>query len=150
MRQQIAAAYQLKAFAGRYEDMPWVETLDEPRQRVDLRTLGPFDAVVLGWASLSHLRTDDQCVAALRALATLTAGPLLVSYFARKETERGEAFSVDLGYYREFSERQFEEVAARAGLAIVERDHETGWPYAVLRPMAGRTNPAAASGGSVR
>lgn len=149
MRQQIGSSYQLGAFVGRYEDLPFVETLDEPRQRADLRTLGPFDAVILGWASLSHLRTDDQAVAALRALGALTAGPLLVSYFARKDTERGEAFSVDLGYYREFSERQFEDIAARAGLAIVERDHETGWPNAVLRPMTGGEKEAVPSG-SVR
>jgi hypothetical protein len=149
MRLQIGSSYQLRVFTGRYEGLPFVETLDEPRQRVDLRTLGPFDAVILGWASLSHLRTDDQAVAALRALGSLTAGPLLVSYFARKDTERAEAFSVDLGYYREFSDRQFEGFAARAGLHLVERDHESGWPNAVLRPIAAKEKQAGPSGDSV-
>ena len=135
MRERISRATQLAAFVGRYQDLPFVTSLDASPERVDLRTWAPFDAVILGWASLSHLRADVECVAALRELAALTNGPLLVSYFGRRASERGEAFSIDLGFYRELSDTQFDSCVAAAGLTIIEREHESGWPNAVLKSV---------------
>jgi hypothetical protein len=133
MREHIDSSAALSVFIGRYQALPFVETLERPAARVDLRGVAPFDAVLLGWASLSHVRTDDDCVAVLQSLGALTAGPLLISYFARRASEPPKSFSVDLGFYRELTTPQLDACIARAGLVIVERDDQGGWPNAVLR-----------------
>jgi hypothetical protein len=48
-----------------------------------------------------------------------------------------DAFSVHIGYYHVFDEREIVDLAHRAGLHVVHLssdERETSWPHAVLTP----------------
>ncbi|MGE0705630.1 MAG: hypothetical protein AB7P22_17015 [Vicinamibacterales bacterium] len=124
---------------------------------MDLRKLAPLDAAIFGWGSFSHLIHDSTRVAALTAVGQLTQGPVLVSYFwnaahdttppagsgplnaLRRRALRRESafFAPSLGYARNVSETDMQDMAGRAGLEVVHLDNETGWPHAIVRRLAG-------------
>jgi hypothetical protein len=128
----------IEILVGRYENLPLVSSLAQPRLAIDLRSRAPFDAAIMGWASISHLRTDERCIETLRQIGRLTNGPILVSWFpasAARSSAGSESgwFSAHIGYYREFSGAEFRALAERAGLEVVHFDDEGNWPNAVLR-----------------
>lgn len=68
----------LRTGIGTYADLPHLRALDG--SALDLRSQH-FSAAIIGWASFSHLRSDADRIATLRAFGALTDGPILVSYF---------------------------------------------------------------------
>jgi hypothetical protein len=141
----------LRAFYGGYEHLPVLPTRgDVPG--ADLRQLEPFDAAILGWASFSHLTNDERRVDALRQMAALTRGPILVSYFstmaeggtdsastgirgalARRAGRWGRAmFAPGIGFARLLSTDDLEAMAGRANLRVMHVEREANFPNAIL------------------
>jgi len=119
----------IEILVGRYEGLPFVNSLTQPPVAVDLRSRAPFDAAILGWISFSHLRSDERCIEALRQIGNLTMGPILVS--AQPPT-RSIGFSVHMGHYRGLSSAEIGKLAERAGLAVLHVDETDNWSYAVV------------------
>lgn len=135
MTRAKVSAGSVEVLVGRYEELPYLATLDDLTTRIDVRRYGPFGGVLLGWASFSHLRSDKQCVETLRQARELTAGPIFISYLSqlagRSGSESRNEFSIDIGYYRPLSEGRVALLADEAGLRIVEEDHYNGWSVLV-------------------
>jgi hypothetical protein len=138
-------------YRARYSDLPAAHTLDG--SVVDLSTQARFEGGILGWASFSHLPSDAERVTALRNVAALVDGPVLVSYFGWVRPEKppaptglrrlvlrwvgerrpGSLFSIDVGLYRQLTEQDVRSLAAAAGLRVLAIDMAAQWPNAVLR-----------------
>ena len=132
--------FPIETFVGRYEDLPIVKSLARPPIATDLRSRAPFAAAIMGWVSLSHLRTDELCIDALRQIGHLTRGPILVS---SHPGDNSIGFSAHMGYYRGFSSADIGVLGERAGLEIVYLDDGDNWPYAVFRATPSvRTAPS--------
>jgi hypothetical protein len=132
----------VETLVGRYEDLPILSSLAQPPVAVDLRARAPFEAAIMGWASLSHLRTDERCINTFRQIGTLTRGPILVSCYPGHDG-RSSGFSATIGHYRGFSGAQMRALAERAGLEVVHVDDEDNWPHAVVRACATRVHTIA-------
>jgi len=94
---------------------------------VNLAERPPFDAALFGWISFSH-GADATRIDALCRVASLTRGPIVVSYFpasARAPRAHQATFSVWIGYCREISPEELRGFARAAGLAVTHID-ETG------------------------
>jgi hypothetical protein len=136
---QVCDGLPIESLNGRYEDLPFVSSLSNPPTSIDLRSRAPFSAAILGWASLSHLRSDHQCIGTLRQFGELTRGPILVSYFP---SSGGPArrFRVNVGFYRPLTGANIRTLAEHAGLDVLCLDDENHW-HAVLRSSSsGTTN----------
>jgi hypothetical protein len=122
-------------YEGRYETLPMV--VEPNGARVDLSARAPFDAAIFGWASYSHLRTDALRIDALRAMARLARGPILLSYFPFADARRAESaegsFGLFTGYFRDLTEDDVRAQAEAAGVDVLWLLHDTGWPRAILR-----------------
>jgi hypothetical protein len=137
-----------------YEDLPALESV-EGGHAARLSELGPFDGAVFGWGSFTHLRTHADRSAALKAIADVTRGPILVSFIAvrasrgsrprrikswllaRRGREPWDDFSIHMGFRHPVSEEEVTALADEVGLGVLElefRGGETFAPYAVLRP----------------
>lgn len=142
----------IEVFEGGFGDLPRLRTAGRGGPITDLSARARFEAAVLGWASFSHLRHDRDRVEALREMARLTRGPILVSYFGRTEAEAesetgpggsvpgrsaqhgpGASFSVQVGFYRALAESEVRRVVAEAGLEVAAIDGTTNWPHAIVR-----------------
>jgi SAM-dependent methyltransferase len=141
-------------FRASYEEMPRLCPVRPGDPVADLGEMGSFDAGILGWASFSHLRTEERRVETLKAFARATHGPLLVSFWSRSEAtgvpekpgrlrrllpgrfnrESGSRFGPAVGYYYLFSETELTAVARQAGLDVIHYNAEEldNWPHAVL------------------
>jgi hypothetical protein len=130
------AAARVETYLGRYETLPIVHRLDDGAPR-DLTGPPHFDAGIFGWASYAHVRTDARRVAAVRHMAALCRGPIVISFYpARPDDRRRDAFSVTIGVYHLTDEAEIRQVAAAAGVDVLElsMDARDGrWPFAVLR-----------------
>lgn len=121
----------------------------------------PFDAVVLGWASFTHLTDADARSSLLAALRALAPGaPVLLSYLgpdddgrANGRVERlraplrrwlslalgrppaapGEGFVPGAGFFQRFTATEIERLAAEAGYTVASSALEP-YPHAVLVP----------------
>lgn len=147
-------------YSGAYEELPFVRTVP-CGQRVDLRRLRPFDAGLLGFGSYSHLRREEDRVAALRAFGELTGGPVIVGFLGvrpegsqpntrrarlhrklprREGRELDDRFSVYLGFHHRVSRSEFEVTARSAGVDVITAgfDERDRWPHAVIRCTQGR------------
>ena len=96
---------------------------------------GPFEAVIVGWGSLSHLATLDEAAALIRALRGVCPfGPILISYMRKiadtrmrrlcqapfrilgANRERFDwAYRLRFALFRKFDEDQIAMLAERAG-----------------------------------
>ena len=123
----------IESLVGRYEDLPFVTSLSHPPVTIDLRCHLPFAAAVLGWGSISHIRSDEHCIATLRQFECLTRGPILISYFPGFSGPN-RRFTANAGYYRQFKSAEICAFAKDAGLEVVHLDDE-GMPHAVLRGL---------------
>lgn len=117
-----------------------------------------FDAVILGWGSLTHVTKHEDHVAVLRAIRTLAPkAPLLFSFFLRKDDARGKSVQLRRGLRRVFSAvggasppegvgyelgggfvywftaLEVHELAMKTGYAVDTLDI-TSFPHAVLVP----------------
>lgn len=69
-----------------YEDLT---SAGPPRAALkELRALAPYDAVLLGWGSFTHVPGESSRLEILRALRRLSDGPVLLSYW-RTRTDSG-------------------------------------------------------------
>jgi hypothetical protein len=136
------------AFRARYSDLPILGPARIGEASLDLRGGPPFDAGILGWASLSHLATDRARLETLRWFAALVAGPVLVSFFTRQDpgaaapassTPRA-AFTMRIGHYALLGRDELDDLARRAGMSVdaVDLNYLEGWPNAILRRTAAR------------
>jgi len=142
----------VEVFEGGFGNLPRLRSAGRAGEVTDLSARARFDAAVLGWASFSHLRHDRDRVEALRGMARLTCGPILVSYFGRMDDEAGSEtessatarsrsgrhgpganFSVQVGFYRALAQSEVRRVVAEAGLDVVAIDGSTEWPHAIVR-----------------
>ena len=128
----------IEMFTGRYQDLPMLTSANGSTAAVDLRTRPPFAAAMFGWASFSHIRTDAERINALRHLAALTEGPILLSYFsymAERAATRSqqESFAMQVGYFRQLNEADVRGLVSEAGLQVVELKHDDGWPWGIVR-----------------
>ena len=143
----------VRAFLGRYEDLPTVRTPDG-RSVVDLGGMRKWDAALIGWTSYSHLRRSTDRSAALKAMAALTDGPVVASFYTRPATPvrgglrgrldtlgrrtGGDAFSPYIGFYHWSSPDELANEVKAAGLITVAQcwEYTDGrWPWiAVTRP----------------
>ena len=157
MAERSTTDSRLGAYVGAYEELPLLRPIRGSDAAIDLTAAPPFDASVLGWGSFSHLRTDPARERTLSAFGGLTRGPVVVSFLkmgrapsarpavararrrlrARRARDDRDAFSVHIGYYHVFDEREIVDLAHRAGLHVVHLssdERETSWPHAVLTP----------------
>lgn len=147
----------------------WVEAVHSARHGADsVDASGPiahiaattYDAVILGWGSLSHIMSARQRAAIWAAADLTTGGPILASFYMqhRHVAGRGERFGRSLGEpigrLRNLERRQgavkfahwggfsepltFDEVEAVA--TSLERGTSWGlrtqWPYVTFHPRA--------------
>lgn len=137
----------LQVFEGRYETLPDLIEIDggmAPR----LEDLGPFDAAIMGWGSLAHVRRADDRVSAIRSMVAVVAGPILVSVYPplwRQTTGHavsqwlygdGAVFSPGLGRVQTFTEAQFRDLLSDAQVEVLAFDPESrpdNWPHAIVR-----------------
>lgn len=119
-----------------------------------------YDAVVLGWASVTHLTDDRELRALLAALRSLApTAPVLLSYLGPDDDGRangrvealrrplrsalarvtgrhvaeGEGFAPGAGFYRRFAPAQMEALAAEAGYRCALHRVQP-YPHALLVP----------------
>jgi SAM-dependent methyltransferase len=144
----------VRALYGGYEDLPTLPASGTIAAS-DLRDAAPFDAAIVGWASFSHLTNDSRRIDALRKMAALTRGPILISYFSRqadggvssgarsglrgmlnrRSARWGHAmFTPTAGYARLLSTEDIEQFAGHAGLSVARVDPEANFPNAILIP----------------
>jgi hypothetical protein len=152
---RAAGMSNLTAFAGRYEDLPWLSA-SENGARVNLQDVRPFDAAILGWASYSHLRTAASRRTALERVAAVTTGPILLSFYlcptppppsrvrawlaGRRLWSPTDRFTPAVGFYHLSTKDELLDELAAAGLEVVEfsaDDLDGRWPYCVARRIAG-------------
>jgi hypothetical protein len=150
MREGGAAAEHITACVGSYETLPAMRTLDG--RRLSLDDGPPFAAGICGWASVAHVRTDAARVKALRAMAALVAGPILLSVYAPTWSPSAQAgfrggvsrwlygdgamFLPGIGWVQTFEEAALRDLISRAGLEIQRLDvcaAIDNWPHAVVR-----------------
>lgn len=109
----------------------------------------PFDGVILGWGSLSHILDPGERAALLQAVRTLApAAPVFLTYMrhAAVESTRAAAtlagpaaeegpvgFAAHTGYYRTLSEPQVAALANGAGYEVV-LSQAAPYPHALLVP----------------
>jgi hypothetical protein len=127
----VCGGLPVESLLGRYEDLPVLNSLSQPPASIDLRSRPPFAAAILGWGSISHLRSDRCCIEALRQFGTLTHGPILVSWVGRGFSGKKMSFNVYRGYCRGFTADEISQMAEDAGLAVVDCGDDGFW--AVLR-----------------
>ncbi len=72
-----------EALAGACHGQSW--TLTHEAVAAGRGPTGPYDAVLLGWGSLSHVLEDSDRRALMRRCAALTDGPILASVFLRDD-----------------------------------------------------------------
>jgi hypothetical protein len=164
MVQHAPLGVSVDALIGRYEELPWL-TDAATGASVDVRLRGPFAAVLLGWASFSHLRTRAARVAALRVLGELTTGPLVLSFYTRRPRStpasglwprlayvlgiqfEGDLFTPYVGFYHLSDPTELADEVGEAGLAILQGSFDEldgRWPYLVVRRGSGQ-NPVTSS-----
>lgn len=140
---------------ARYEDLL---RPDHPAT-VALWARAPFDAIVLGWGSFSHVPRATQRLAILRALHSLTEGPVLLSYWSTRmqrrlvgrarslgeslgnrlrapaggDTSAADCVAPHCGYAHCFSEPELAALAGQAGYRAT--CHTDVYGHATLTPM---------------
>ena len=101
----VCGGLPVESLLGRYEDLPVLNSLSQPPAPIDLRSRPLFAAAILGWGSISHLRSDQCCIETLRQFGRLTHGPILVSWLSLALCRKKRSFTVYDGYSRCFHRR---------------------------------------------
>ncbi len=126
----------------------------------DVVASGPFDGVILGWGSLTHLMTSEEHLELLKATrACAPCGPTLISFFMRptapngnserlraglralfstlgaKQPPDGIGYEMGTGFVYYFTEEEVHRLAFEAGYEVAHlRAHS--FPHAVLKPLS--------------
>ena len=142
-----AARDRCRVFVGRYEALPAVSRLDGTIEEFEE---GSFDAGIMGWGSVAHVRRDEERVEAVRAFVRLVRGPVLISVYpelwspGRGRLDRwlsadGAVFSPGLGRVQTYDAPRFRGLLERAGVEVLALDTSMridNWPHAVVRKPA--------------
>jgi hypothetical protein len=168
---QAPALKDVTFLCGSYEDLAEPDSAAAGRFCHAIETNAPYDAVLLGWGSFSHVPTAGLRAALLKKLRKLCpSGPVLVSFFmdpdhatrdrrrawklgyqvgrtvARKNVsslDPGDFFAPGQGLSHVFTEQEFEELATSAGYRVLLRPRqEWDYPHATLRPLAVKNQAA--------
>lgn len=141
----------LQVFEGRYETLPDLMEIDGGGLR-RLEQLGPFDAAIMGWGSLAHVRRAADRVSAIRSLVAVVSGPILLSVYpplwspspGRGVSQwlygEGAVFSPGLGRVQTFTDAQFRDLLSDAQVEVLAFDSQSrpdNWPHAIVRRQAG-------------
>jgi SAM-dependent methyltransferase len=143
----------VRGFIARYEDLPVLRPAGAAGG-ADLTGLPRFDAALFGWTSFSHLRGRARRVEALRAMAAVTDGPVILSFYLSR-TRPGSAsgrlrrlaealgfrpgadqFTTHVGYYHLSTPEELRADVRDAGLEIVVESYDDSdgrWPYVAVR-----------------
>jgi hypothetical protein len=142
---------------GRYEDLPRLRRA-ATHAEADVRALGPFSVALFGWTSFSHIRRSAERVAALRAASSVTDGPVVISFFLRRDgpggpqrlTQRvgkalglaydGDQFTPYIGLFHKSSLEELEAELAGAGLRIADASYDDAdgrWPWIAACRVSG-------------
>ena len=157
MASRVAAkGLNVRVYRGGYEDMPLFFPAGPEGPCGSLEAESRFKAAILGWASYSHLRTEEQRIRTLSSFARYVRGAILVSFyrFAAGEMhpkgawtgrlrrllkiQAGDQFSIDIGFTHDEVATELAAVADRSGLTIVHQNdgsRDTNWAHAVLCPV---------------
>jgi hypothetical protein len=145
---------QIVPLLGGYEELPNLRDAVSGA-KVELSAFGPFEAGILGWASYSHLRSEEERAHALSEFRNQVQGPILVSFFrdgsaankvpkprrlrrwlpGKFNRDPGNAFSVHVGFYHRVSQERLDQTAAHCGLRVLyvtSEENAESWPHAVL------------------
>jgi len=114
-----------QVYRGAYEELPYVRRVSDG-QRVDVQSLAPFDAGLIGWGSFSHLRHHQHRVSTLRVFGELTDGPVLVSFLRVRPEEDGQDTPGRHRLHRRLR-RQWPKLAARYRAAAPELTSLIEW-----------------------
>jgi len=145
-RQQIGSPLLVDYECGSYQDLV--------SGRLGVERHAPFDAIWLGWGSLSHVARASDRLELMRRLRGLGAqAPVLLSWVRAKPDgaarerlrallgtlglrrgEAGDSFRAHMGFVHSIDDRELAALAAAGGYAIAHRGSED--PYAVLCPHA--------------
>jgi hypothetical protein len=157
MALHAAVAGPVTACIGRYEDLPTLQVAAEGAGSIDLRQLPVFGAAMFGWSSYSHIRYRKARVVALREMAAVTDGPVVVSFYLGRAPARTpqsrlqeivrrlglggsfDRFTTHVGFYHLSTAEELHAEARDAGLEVVHEcydDLDGRWPYVVLRRRA--------------
>jgi hypothetical protein len=156
MADRAKAVPSVTPLIGRYEDLPLLRHI-ETDGVADVRELGPFTATVFGWTSFSHIRRRSERVAALRAAAAVTEGPVVISFFLRtagpQGPERflqrvgrtlglaynGDQFTPYIGLFHKSSCEELQAEIEEAGLRIADASYDDSdgrWPWIAACPAS--------------
>ena len=124
----------------------WLERKDEP----------DYDAVLLGWGSISHVLEATTRRALIRQAAQVCpTGPILLSYWARSTSPGaararkigarlgarlgagpalGDAYRPNIGFVHMFSRAELGDLGASAGRSICVEGEPSDYPHATLLP----------------
>jgi len=145
----------VRVFKAVYEDLPSLAPAEPGRARTRLDELAPFDGSLMGLGSISHVRTPENRVRALRQFGAAPKGPVVVSFLTRRmvpvssrpsvdrlrrtlRARRGrspaDGFSLDAGFFHLFDEAEIRDLADRAGLDVIHYDDDVRrvYPHVVL------------------
>lgn len=162
---QVAARHSARVLDGVYADL--TDAVEGRGPLAELRDRSPFDLVVLGWGSITHVLDESARDALLRAVRALAPGaPVITSFFLRPDgaprgrTERlrdalrsafarlgapntevppGLAYESGGGFVYAFTEAEVQSMAHRAGYAVAVLD-ASPFPHALLVPHAVATS----------
>ena len=118
----------------------------------------PYDGVILGWTSFSHLGTTGLRQALLaRCRQLCPEGPLLLSWMdpaagtagprtrqlrrglrllgSRRQSE-DDFFSMHAGFIHKYTRREIQDLASSAGYEVRELSDVVTYPHALLQPRS--------------
>jgi hypothetical protein len=115
-----------------YEDLVSARDSGRAGLAARVRARAPYEAVLLGWTSITHVAGAVSRLAILRALRELSDGPLLMSYWNRERDSsipqgRAHRLGLRLGQAlggRRLPDREGDRVVEHAGYAHVFTDDE--------------------------
>jgi hypothetical protein len=160
MAERVTPDGKIAVYRAAYEDLPRLLPAGPGHLEASLDAVGPFDVSLLGLGSISHIRTRTGRLQALRSIAAVTRGPLIVSFLARPpsgsdseprlrwltrraRSRRGrdaaDRFALDAGFFHLFDQAEIRELAEQAGLDVVHYDSDVRkvYPHAVLLARTG-------------
>lgn len=137
MVQSMPPDLDVRAFRASYGELPYLGPATPGDPGLDLNREPPFDAAILGWCSFSHVLHQADQLRALKTVASVVSGPILISFFSRDPSEeapvtRSESrfplrhrdpsygFQTATGVYRRYIASEIFDLCAAAGLSVVE------------------------------
>lgn len=121
----------------------------------EIEEYAPYDAVILGWGSFTHILDTNMHKLLLKKVRSLCPkGPILLSWlramyvgpktktlrkllscFGFKKHSDTDFYSSELGFHHRFSFEEIKELASLSGNKIVFYEDKKTYPHAVLLPV---------------